>query len=599
MPRKQNGFGPSGSFSFKPTRKVSEGKRYAPGSYPANRRYGSSVTRTVIEHYDLNSDWVKWRRGFEYYNKGAWYRLQEYDAESQTYSDAVIKTKLYQGTPYEVDVEFDGYKFSTKNADSGNHYVIKRTTVSDVDLGVITEVRNDPLRYPSNQANHEIWCKGTAGADGLLLLQMIGERLTDGETEATLEYVLTAEEKPGLYIGKSQSDTTVTVRIPKDQLTEGLGASNLASNQELVGKVCYIENFYVDKEIALVDQAEFIDSDYSFEVVVDDEVPLNDTPPSAIKVAILDPGETDFPPSIYDIANLDAIYTAPDCAYRIQGRYTYDKSLYQRFFGQQYLTADVVKEQIERCSYVVMPFTILGVEDTDDALILTSVPFASEFKLYADVTGGVVVFADTSFTKTSVDAYDGAYYHQTIPGQEPWMRVDTDVDPWMDEVFTSGNPVKPATLYACSCPNHAHAILRAPQAFEDERTRKINRQRRYPLPTVLGQDSFTGMGINQAAGLMESWESREHRMSFKMCKHSIAAMFIEHIKIKEPNSYPSLEAREAFEAKLEKEIEEVAEEFANSYRRGGITALEVVFALAQGLNLDDVETAYVVLNSNF
>ena len=35
------------------------------------------------------------------------------------------------------------------------------------------------------------------------------------------------------------------------------------------------------------------------------------------------------------------------------------------------------------------------------------------------------------------------------------------------------------------------------------------------------------------------------------------------------------------------------------YKRGGITALEVVFALAQGLNLDDVETAYVVLNSNF
>ena len=27
--------------------------------------------------------------------------------------------------------------------------------------------------------------------------------------------------------------------------------------------------------------------------------------------------------------------------------------------------------------------------------------------------------------------------------------------------------------------------------------------------------------------------------------------------------------------------------------------LEVVFALAQGLNLDDTELAYVVLNSNF
>ena len=52
-----------------------------------------------------------------------------------------------------------------------------------------------------------------------------------------------------------------------------------------------------------------------------------------------------------------------------------------------------------------------------------------------------------------------------------------------------------------------------------------------------------------------------------------------------------MEAREDFEEKLKKEIEEVAEEFAYSYKRGGITTLEVIFALAQGLNLDEVETA--------
>ena len=50
---------------------------------------------------------------------------------------------------------------------------------------------------------------------------------------------------------------------------------------------------------------------------------------------------------------------------------------------------------------------------------------------------------------------------------------------------------------------------------------------------------------------------------------------------------------------LAAEIAEVADEFNVSYKRGGITALEVIFALAQGLNLDDVELAYVMLNSNF
>ena len=63
--------------------------------------------------------------------------------------------------------------------------------------------------------------------------------------------------------------------------------------------------------------------------------------------------------------------------------------------------------------------------------------------------------------------------------------------------------------------------------------------------------------------------------------------------------YIAISAREKFEEKLTAEIAEVAQEFNYSYKRGGITALEVVFALAQGLNLDEVELAYVLLNSTF
>ena len=84
-----------------------------------------------------------------------------------------------------------------------------------------------------------------------------------------------------------------------------------------------------------------------------------------------------------------------------------------------------------------------------------------------------------------------------------------------------------------------------------------------------------------------------------MCKHTVAAMFIENLKVKEPNSYPTVEAREQFEEKLSDDIAEVGDEFSSSYKRGGMTTLEVVFALAQGLNLDEVETAYVVLGSKF
>ena len=82
-------------------------------------------------------------------------------------------------------------------------------------------------------------------------------------------------------------------------------------------------------------------------------------------------------------------------------------------------------------------------------------------------------------------------------------------------------------------------------------------------------------------------------------KHTAGLGFIENIKVKEPNTYPTVDAREAFEAKLEKDIAEVGDEFIASYKRGGITTLEIIFALAQGLNLDEVELAYVMLNSNF
>ena len=107
---------------------------------------------------------MKWRKGYEYYNRAAWYRLEEYNPDTQEYETAKIISKLYQGTDYEVDVEFTGYKFATKKSDSNNHYVLKRETISDVDLGVITNVQNDASLYPEQKALREILVSGTPGA---------------------------------------------------------------------------------------------------------------------------------------------------------------------------------------------------------------------------------------------------------------------------------------------------------------------------------------------------------------------------------------------------------------------------------------------------
>ena len=593
MPRKQNGFGNSKTLAFKGAGRVDKGKGVgAFGSYPSNRRYGSSVQRTVIEKYNLDSDWTKWRKGYEYYNRAAWYRLQDVDDFSKEYKDSQINSVLYQGTPYEVDVVFDGYKFATKHSDSNNHYVMKRTTVSSPDLGVVTGVYNDPFKYPEYKANKELRVVGNPGADSRLLLQMLGERITDGETEATLSYVLNSNDHPAVYVGKSFEQLT-EVKVRVNTATINLN-QELTNPQDLVGKIVWIKDFFVEKDTSKFVEFEYVDAPKYFGVQSVDKA-------SGVELEVLDPTQEVLPPSLYDISTLPSVFTTNDATYTVSGFHIFQKELYQKYFGRQYLTADVVAEEVDSASYSIFPFTILGVEVGEGWLELTSVPFISELKMYSPPDGNsTLVFTDYSFTKLSIDEYDGRYYHDLgAPGSSPWMLLDTDVNPWMDEVFTSGNSVRPATVYTCSCPNHSHSILRVPESTQDEGTRKTNRQYRYPLPTVLGKTDFDAIGSNKAAGMIESWESREHKMGFKMCKHSIAAMFIDKIKVKEPNTIPTLDARENFEEKLKKEIDEITDEFNVSYKRGGITTLEVVFALAQGLNLDDTETAYVVLNSVF
>ena len=595
MPRKQNGFGNPKSFAFKPSKNINKGKGVgAAGLYPSNRQYGSTVNRTVIEQYDLDSDWVKWRRGFEYYNKGAWYRLKDYDPITKEYTDSQLKSVLYQGTEYPVDVVFDGYKFATKDADSNNHYVMKRVTTSSPDIGRIASVKNDPIKYPRQKANGEIWCSGTGGEDVRLLYQMIGERLSDGETEATLDFILTEDETPSLYIGKSLPDqlTEVISSVSASALFDSQWIQDNNNDiQKLVGKVVYIPQFFVERPVSTPSTLNVIDTNDYFGIELVDK--------GVGQIQILD-NDTILPPSLYDIADLNPILVDDTGGYTIEGTYVYKKDLYQRFFGQRYITGDYVMETVDYISYTVLPYVILGVEQIDDRILLKSVPFVSELKLYQPAGQGILVFTDYSFTKYEIDEYDGNYYHQSGAPTDPlWMRLNTDIDPWMDEVFSSGNPLRPATVYTCSCPNYSKAMLRAPQSTEDAGTRKINRQRKYPLPSAKGRADFDQVGLAQAAGAIDSWQKREDRMSFQMCKHTIAAMFIDKIKVREPNSYPTVEAREAFEEKLEKDIAEVGEEFVASYERGGITTLELIFALAQGLNLDEVELAYVILNSNF
>ena len=76
-------------------------------------------------------------------------------------------------------------------------------------------------------------------------------------------------------------------------------------------------------------------------------------------------------------------------------------------------------------------------------------------------------------------------------------------------------------------------------------------------------------------------------------------MFDDYLKLQEPNTYQTIDAREEFGAKLAKEMKQVSEEFRAAYERGGISTLEIVFAIGQAFNYDEVAIAELVLNAKF
>ena len=93
---------------------------------------------------------MKWRKGFEIYNRTAWTTLKvenaNYDpgledsSTNKEYIDAAIEATLYKGTNYEIDNTFSGYEYPTMNADSNTYYVVNRVPEYKT-LGTVQSVR--------------------------------------------------------------------------------------------------------------------------------------------------------------------------------------------------------------------------------------------------------------------------------------------------------------------------------------------------------------------------------------------------------------------------------------------------------------------------
>ena len=634
--KKGSGFGNPKSLSFKGVKAGGGNNRIdkiqplkAAGIYPSDRQYGTLVSRTVIERYDAESDWIRWRKGYEYYAKAAYESLIQYDPVSQEYVEARLKTQLYRGTAFELDVTFYGWRVSTRDSDSANHYVMKRTAKlangEDPELFFVTKTFLDNTEA---KGLNEFWVQGTLGKDSAILARSIGERITDGKTEATLTYFLNEKQYPAVYMGKTTQEdlTQIKVKVNYDEAasTPFIQERN-GDVRAYIGQVAMLPKVYNLQAFTAQTDAVFEDGPAFFSVTIDDHI-IGEGGVGLDGFQILDNTETNLPPSLYDLAELEPIFITNTYDGNIKGKYEFQKSDYQRFYGDQYMTADLVKDQINEIAYPTLPFLIQDLKVTGDILEFTAVPFLSTLNLYSIPPQGTgyLVFADYSFTETMLDTYDGQYRHPINGPYDSvfdqiaadnafsklvWYKKINDVDPYIGfkgdfntlvPVFNDPTaPLRLAEVYSCSCPSYSQAMLRMPQTTQGPEQRKVNRQRNYPLPTALGKKDYESIGTDSAAGVMQTWQNSRAAASFKLCKHTIASMFDEHLKLQEPNTYQTLEAREEFGAKLAADIKEVPQEFYESYARGGINTLEIVFALAEGLGYDDVETAYLVLNAKF
>ena len=586
MAKKQNGFGKTGSFGVKGfNTKISKGKGLnSPGTYPGNRSYGSSVHRTVIEKYDIDSSWTRWRKGLEYSYLGAYLDFED------------LSSVLYQGTPDERNVVFDGHQFSTANSDSRSHYAARRRVLGTRDLGTVVDKLTDANKYSDYFERNELWVKVTQNEilGTSRLRRVFNERLTDGVTEANVLNVLTEQKRPTRYVGKTLADNLcsvqVTVSVADVRNTAYIQNRN-GDLSSLIGEIGYFPNFLIERQINNNDQ--FNDSKDFFSVFVDDTI-------NGSVFKILDTN-TDLPPALLDISSLNPIYETNNVASQLTATFAFLKSDYQRYFGTQYLTDKVVQNEVNELSYSIMPFKIQSVLVNGNDLEITAEPFQATVKLFTpgELTN-YIVFADNSFTKTVIDNdADGNYLHALpAPGEELWKRLEPDIDPWYEPIFTESNALDFAEVYCCSCPDFSHALIRMPENTGDDGS-KTNRQRKYPLPSAMGTNSFNQTGLSEAAGILQSWETEKYRSSFRMCKHTVASMFINKLKVQEPKEYPSFESRNKFEQRLKKDMDQMAVEFKSQLKRSGITTAEIVFMLSLGLNLDEIETAYVMLNSSY
>lgn len=569
MPRKKNGWGNSDSFKFKkvPTN-IKAGKRTgASGMYPSDRQFGTLITRSAIEKYNIDSKWARWRRGYELYTK----------ADYVDYTTDLTAT-VFSNTVDKLTTSFSVRRFPTKQSDSSVRYVAKRSVASQPTFGTIGSlILNDQLTYPNKKSKEELWTS-IASYDPLIQ-KLLGEQFTDGEVSASLKTLIASDEKPAVFQGESVAENNTTVYtipwsgiIASDFVVKNGGNINSLEGQLVV--VSDMPSFHTSG-------ISFTDGPY--DITVDMSMSSTNKTVKIFDVTNLTADESLFMPTTTPV-----IFTTSSATVEMTDKYSVKKEPYQSYWGRQYFSASLLEPRITQYSVETPPVYIKTVKRSNNGLNaeITTIPYESKILLHGDASDGYFVWSDYSFTKkVAVTGSDKDQYF-------------IDVDPWIDQTWVSGDTLKLADSIGCNCSSFTKGMLSSPETLYGsiaEAKRIRNRQIKYPLPSAGQNKDIEGMSFAMA-GIINSWKTAHDKLDFKCCKHSIAGMFIDDLKVVEPSTYPTYEGRVQFEEVLNKQTDDAEAEITSiSTERAELRLTDFIYTIGQLMQKSDSEVASIIL----
>jgi len=583
MPRKQNGFG---NFKSSGVRKTDSsfktpGVIKSPGTYPGVRTYGTRITRTAIEKYNVDALYARWRRGYEYYSTNS---FNDYDFPGLA--------TFFTGSQSQVSFALEVKRFAstTGKEDSSVHYTVKRLQRKGEDYTVATidQVFDDQLIYTDARERNELWCSldGYAG----LLHKLVGEEVQSnvGSTEvvgAIPRMLFDNQKRPNVFIGTTGGNTSALIyKVPLADLTIPL--------EDYIGVVAIPRD--AADFMPINTNCEFIDDAFVwyFKCAIENML--------MGRLVFIRPNSQEDQTQTLDVLGSFIGQTTNATAF-MNDTFTVQKEPYQQWFGQRYISAQEIESYMEWMSIQSPPLYILEASSDATHAYFKTVPIEMTLKLHGNLNGGYVAFGTNSFTKTKFKETTQRLNDDTlkIEATDIYTMIP-DLDPYFlpGVSFKSGDVLSLGPQYTCSCPAYSHAVVRSPQKtyrdmFNPDKQFKKNRQQAYPMPSAGANKNPEGLS-EQASGIINTWATMNDKMKFSACKHTFASMFDDNIQVQEPNSYPAMRDRLLFEEKVAMEFANVGVPSEAVARAEVDQSVDLAWAISQQIQLSDTELGSIL-----